>query len=359
MRHYRWRVGATLALFLLPIAVQLHPLNYRTIATQLKTSVLDSCYSDTVRLLFTGDIMYHMPQVKAAERGHNKFDFDPSWQALKPYIESADLAVGNLETTLGRQNFSGYPNFCTPDTLAYTLKRVGFDVITTANNHAADRGVVGIRHTIQKLQEVGLHTTGSYLDHIDRRRRAPLMIEVGGIRIALLAYTYGTNGIRLPSPYEVALIDTVEMRAQIAEAKGQQADLICISIHWGDEYQHKPNETQRKLALWLKEVGVQAVVGSHPHVRQPLSVDTLSSRPDRVNLLPVFYSLGNLISNQSQRGTQEGALAIISIVKDRQGTRIVACEEIATFCHRRSRVRSRYLVVPKKDCKKWAHLMNV
>lgn len=327
--------------------------------------------SDTIKVLFTGDIMYHMPQVNAARISNNQFDFDPTWDALKPHIETVDIAVGNLETTLGKTGFSGYPCFCTPDTLTHTLKRVGFDVITTANNHAADRGETGIKHTIDKLNEVGIRTTGSFVNSEDRMQRMPLMVESKGIKIAFLAYTYGTNGIIVKKPYEVALIDTLQMKADIKKAQKLEADLICVLPHWGVESQIRPNPEQRRLARWLRQQGAHAIIGSHPHVCQPVEVDTIQpsdisnktkemelQKQKNSQIFPVYYSLGNLVSNQSQPNTQKGRLAILTIVKNSQGCRIISALWIDTFCYRRTLGKNHYLVVPESDQKDWEHRVN-
>jgi poly-gamma-glutamate synthesis protein (capsule biosynthesis protein) len=318
----------------------------------------ESVGGDTVRLLFAGDIMFHLPQVEAARTKGNQFDFDAPFDALKPLLQEADLTIGNLETTLHPSLFRGYPCFSSPDTVAYTLKRVGFDVLTTANNHAADRREDGIKRTLEQLNKVGILTTGSFLNREDRAQRAPLLVHCKGIDIAFLAYTYGTNGISVRPPFEVALLDSVQIRKEIAEARHKGAEVVIVLPHWGQEYQRVPNREQRLWALRFRRWGADAVVGSHPHVTQPLVVDTLHNLDRRISLFPVFYSLGNLISNQYQPYTQYGALAHIVLVKDATGVRLVHCAQEYTFCFRKAKRSNRYLVVPLSCEKKWLKDLN-
>ena len=271
--------------------------------------------SDTLHLVFAGDIMTHGPQIRAALRGDGQYDFRPSFSLVKPLIAEADLAVGNLETTFGGKPYSGYPMFSSPEAFGEALRDAGFDVLTTANNHSCDRRRYGVVHTIDVLDSLGIATTGSYRTREERTSRTPLLVTVKGVKLAILAYTYGTNGLPIPSP---ALVDTIS-RAQIARdlqrADSLGADYKIVQIHWGNEYERLPNKRQKDLAQWLTDQGVHAIIGSHPHVVQE---STFLKRQDTLgDSTFVVYSMGNFISNQiTPPGTRGGMLLSLELIRD-------------------------------------------
>ena len=270
---------------------------------------------DTLHLVFAGDIMTHGPQIRAALRGDGQYDFRPSFSLVKPLIAEADLAVGNLETTFGGKPYSGYPMFSSPEAFGEALRDAGFDVLTTANNHSCDRGRYGVVHTIDVLDSLGIATTGSYCTREERTSRTPLLVTVKGVKLAILAYTYGTNGLPIPSP---ALVDTIS-RAQIARdlqrADSLGADYKIVQIHWGNEYEKSPNRAQRELAQWLADQGVDAVIGSHPHVVQEST--RLQGQDTQRGETFVIYSMGNFISNQITPPATRGGM-LLSLTLTRQ-----------------------------------------
>src|SRR5262245_55818360 len=153
---------------------------------------------DTTRLslLFAGDVMGHDSQIASAFDANSKsFDYTSCFAAVKPYVDAADIAIANLEVTLGGRPYTGYPQFSSPDALALTLKEVGFDALVTANNHCVDRGKPGIDRTIAMLDSFNIPHTGTFVDTVSRMNDSPLLLEKNGFKIALLNYTYGTNGI--------------------------------------------------------------------------------------------------------------------------------------------------------------------
>lgn len=262
--------------------------------------------ADSAEIIIVGDIMAHGPQIRAAKQADDSYDFRNSFSLIKPYVESADLAIGNFETTLGGEPYKGFPQFSAPDELVDALKDTGFDVLTTANNHAADRGMKGILRTIEQIQKREIHTTGSFKDSTDRFNRAPLMVSVGSFKIAILAYTYGTNGIRVPAPSAVALIDSAAILKEVTRAEELGAQYILVMIHWGNEYEKNPNPHQTHMAEYLHSIGVDAVIGSHPHVVQKSEIipaDLVCPRPTFV-----LYSLGNFISNQNDMPSRGGLM---------------------------------------------------
>lgn len=272
--------------------------------------------NDTLHLVFAGDIMTHGPQIRAALGKEGQYDFTPSFSLVKPLIEQADLAIGNLETTFGGKPYSGYPMFSSPEAFGTALRDAGFDVLTTANNHSCDRGRFGVINTIDVLDSLGIATTGSYRTKEERTSRTPLLVTVKGVKLAILAYTYGTNGLPIPNP---ALVDTIS-REQIARdlqrADSLGADYKIVQIHWGNEYERLPNKRQKDLAQWLTEQGVHAIIGSHPHVVQESTF--LKRQNTQQDSTFVVYSMGNFISNQiTPPGTRGGMLLSLDLIRDR------------------------------------------
>lgn len=266
---------------------------------------------DTTRLslLFVGDIMQHDSNIAAAYNPFTgNYDYSACFEYVAPIIRSADLAIGNLELTLAGKPYKGYPQFSAPNELAYELKRVGFDVLVTANNHSVDRGKKGIERTIDVLDTLSMIHTGTFKDSIARANSYPLLIEKNGFRLSLLNYTYGTNGIPIPRPSIVNLIDTVQIKKDILKAKDQHSDAIIVFFHWGDEYQSLPNKEQKRLTNLCFREGVKLVIGSHPHVLQPME---WRNENDQF----VVYSLGNFVSGQRPRYRDGGAMLWIDLQK--------------------------------------------
>ena len=220
----------------------------------------------TFTLATTGDIMCHNTNFLDAYNSSTKsYDFSYYFTDIKQYIEEADITVGNLETTLSgaKRGYSGYPTFNTPEILAKNLKDAGFDVVSTANNHCIDKGYTGIESTIDFLDAAGLAHTGTFKSKKDQE--TILVKDVKGVKIAFLSFTYGTNGIPIPKDktYAVNLIDKKIIKSQIDLAKKEEPDLICVSMHWGIEYQTKANKEQESLANFLFENGVDIILGNH------------------------------------------------------------------------------------------------
>lgn len=275
-----------------------------------------------VRLLFAGDVMQHMPQVRAAQRD-TTFDYTEVFAAVRPRFEAADLVVVNLETTLTRTGrYSGYPLFRSPTELADALREAGVDVALTANNHCCDGGAEGIGTTARELDRCGILRTGSFTGRHDRAGRHPLLVERCGVRLALLSYTYGTNGMPVPRGMEVNLLDTLRMAADLGAARRVGADCIVACLHWGNEYERRENASQRALAAFLRRHGADLVIGSHPHVVQPVEADSSHV---------VVYSLGNFVSNQRKRYTDGGIMASVEATKHPDGRMTYRLETIPVW----------------------------
>ena len=284
----------------------------------------DSVKVDSITLVFAGDMMSHMPQVKAAYNPQSKrHEYEHWFQFLKDTIASADFAIANLETPLGGEPYSGYPMFSAPDAFAEDLKKVGFDILVTANNHTVDKGRKGLERTLSILDSLNILHTGSFRNQQEHDSTTPLMIEAKGVKIALLSYTYGTNGIPVPKPNVVNLIDHVQMEKDIVNARSLGAQIIIPIIHWGVEYQTYEHPSQVKTAEFLAVKGVDAIIGMHPHVVQPIKY--VKSNRDSI---PVAYSLGNAVANMRDRYKDGGLFIQLTIKMVNDTPRITSFNDI-------------------------------
>ena len=302
--------------------------------------------NEPITLIFAGDVMHHMPQMNAAYVPEtNSLDYTPCFQFVKPVIQKADLAFCNLETSLGGKPFSGYPKFSSPDELLFALKDTGFDVIQIANNHVIDQGSKGLERVIQLIQDEGLHHTGAYINQDQRDTQYPFIIKVKGVKIAVLNYTYSTNGLIVRKPNIVNTIDTVQILQDILSARNSKADIIIMLAHWGNEYHLKSNDIQHDIADFCIENGVDLIVGTHPHVVQ--NVSFLENR-EKSKIVPVFYSLGNFISNQREKNTNGGILA--GVIIDSANKHITSVSYIPLFVYKGyMNLKSQYYLIPTSD----------
>lgn len=276
----------------------------------------------TIHMSVTGDIMCHLTNIKNAYDSASKdYDFANVFKNIKKYTLNADITVGNLETTFAgsSRGYTGYPTFNTPEALGKNLKDIGYDVLSTANNHCMDKGYSGIESTLNFLDEYGLEHYGTARN--EEEQDTILVKDVNGIKIAFLAYTYGTNGISIPSgkEYSVNLIDKDLIKEHIALAKEQDVDVICVSMHWGNEYKLKQNSTQEELADFLFENGVDIILGSHPHVLEPMEKRTITLEDGTTKDGFVIYSLGNFVSGQIYANTKSTVILDIQLTKNSEG----------------------------------------
>ena len=259
-------------------------------------------------LLIAGDLMQHMPQIKAALQSDGSYNYDECFAGIKAEVESADVAIVNFETTLAGPPYSGYPQFSAPDDFLKGVIGAGFDVLLTANNHCVDTRKKGLERTIMMMDSLGVAHLGTYRNIEEREKHYPFLLEKNGLRIVLLNFTYDTNGIPVPNPCHVNLMDTTEIAADLKKAREMKPDIIIALPHWGVEYQTLPSKEQKEMAEWLLEHGVNHIVGGHPHVAQPLELR------DGRNL--VAWSMGNLVSNQSKPNTYGGYLVRLDFTKN-------------------------------------------
>ena len=301
-----------------------------------------------IHIMAVGDIMMHIPQVNSGKTKHG-YNFDHFYKEVAPLFAEADLVYGNLETTLSgeEEKYSGYPLFNSPDAVADSLANAGFDIITTANNHSLDRGEKGLIRTLDQLDRVGLKATGTF--RTAEEREQILMVNENDIQIATLAYTYGTNGIHVPKekPYLINLLDQESMKRDIELAKKQGAELVVVVLHFGQEYQRKPNEVQKEWVNFLFASGADIILGSHPHVVQEYEHRQWTTAAGEKKEGVVIYSLGNFISNQREEPTDIGGILSIKVKKLGSTLQFEHVEFIPTWVHRYFQEGKReYTVLP-------------
>lgn len=272
----------------------------------------------TFHLTAIGDIMCHNTQyMDAYNKDTGKYDFSYVFEDIEHYIKNSNLTIANLETTFAGEDkgYSNYPRFNTPDALAYNLKKLGIDVISTAGNHSLDYGFDGLSRTIDVLDKADIAHVGTY--QTQEERDCILFKYVKGVKIAFINYAYGTNGIAIPSDktYCINLMNKDLIKTDIENAKSQNADIIIASVHWGTEYATTPNDTQNELADFLFQNGVNIILGTHPHVLQKMEKRTVTLEDGSTQDGFIIYSLGNFISDQTADNTRTSIILDLQITK--------------------------------------------
>ena len=295
--------------------------------TESATEVVTEPHEYHLSILIAGDFMQHGPQITAALQPDSSYNYDECFARVKPVIEDADVAIGNLEVTLGGKPYAGYPQFRAPDEYLQAIVDAGIDIILTANNHCLDSGKHGLERTIMMMDSVGVPHIGTYVDEFEREDNYPYILEQNGIRVAILNFTYGTNGLVVEDPNIVNMMDTAIIAVDLITAKEVNPDVIIAIPHWGIEYQSLPSKEQRRMADWLIDNGVDHVIGGHPHVAQPMELLN-----DGQNF--VAYSLGNVISNQSKPNTFGGYMVRLDFVKNDSLTMLSDCAYIPYWVSR-------------------------
>lgn len=283
--------------------------------------------------------MQHKAQLDGALQPDGTYNYSGCFTLVKPQIEAADIAVCNFETTLGGAPYSGYPQFCSPDAYAEAVRDAGFDIFLTANNHCMDRRNRGLIRTLDILDSLGIAHLGTYRNQAERDSLYPYIIEHGSMRIALLNYTYDTNGIPVAPPCIVNYIDTTVIKKDLVRARELKADCIIACMHWGTEYMLQPDSQQKRLEDWLYTHGVDHIIGGHPHVVQP--VRTIPDFWGRSSRHLTVWSLGNYISNMSAPNTDHGLAVTIRLLKIGFVTRMTGYD-----IHPNHTERSTFRVIP-------------
>jgi len=333
----------------------------------------------TATVLSTGDMLMHIGVINSGKQEDGSYNFDSIFRYVKSYTQAADFSVANLETTLcGTDNgygYSGNPRFNCPDAIVDSLKDAGFDMLLTANNHAADTDLVGYKRTLNTVRDKGLDTLGTYLSADERKWTIE---EVNGIKIGMVCYTYSEgfsqrgypvlnyhevaeNGILNYFTYDKLPEFYTQLQGYLDEMKAAGVETTMVYLHWGDEYKWKtgegPNANQTAMAQKLCDMGVDVIVGGHPHVVQP--VDLLTSSTDSEHKTIVLYSMGNAVSNQRIKEmeseptghTEDGVLFCVTFSKYSDGSVYVdSAELIPTWVNLNSNSGSaEYNILPLEE----------
>ncbi|MDW8569499.1 CapA family protein [Staphylococcus shinii] len=250
-----------------------------------------------------GDNLIHPVVYRDALQSNGDFNFEPMYESLQKEIQAADIAYINQESPIGgdEKGLSGFKQFNTPSDIAEDVMNTGFNVVNGANNHALDQGTDGLLNEIE-LWEYFKHVfyTGTFKSQKDRDTIPTF--NKNGIKIAMLSYTYGTNDIKPENKYQINYFNEEQIKKDVAKAK-EQSDMVMVSAHWGNEGKHEPNAQQKKYAKVFADAGVDVVIGTHPHVIQPIQW----VKGDNNHQTLVAYSLGNFLNGQST-GNESNAL---------------------------------------------------
>ncbi len=270
----------------------------------------------TISISAVGDLMCHSVQYKYAHVEKDSFDFAPVYRYVKNVISNSDFAFGNLETVFSGKNikYSGYPFFNSPDDFAVPLESVGFNLLSTANNHALDGGEKGLIRTINILKNNGINYNGTFVSQRDRD--SVRLFNIKGIKVAFLAYTYGTNGNPIPKkkPYCINTIQDTLIKSDILKARADGADIVLVHFHFGTEYKRLPTTYQKDVVENTIKYGADLIIGGHPHVIEPL--EYFKTNNAKLDSGIIAYSLGNFISNQRWRYSDAGVILTLNISKN-------------------------------------------
>jgi poly-gamma-glutamate synthesis protein (capsule biosynthesis protein) len=283
-----------------------------------------------VTIAVTGDLMFHASQLeKSYDETTEQFDFNDTFEMVLPYLQEADLTVGNLETTIAGPyeawilgdpviaGYTGYPCFNTPDSVIDSINEAGFDLLTTANNHSLDSGYDGLVNTLDLLDMNGLLHVGTYRTKAESEQFQS--IEINGMTFIFISMTYATNGLPLPeeAPFCVNTLDYYNgdkeeaMCQLVRDARALNPDFIVVMPHYGTEYMSFQDSNQESFTNKLLEAGADIVLGSHPHVLEPIEIKEVVREDGTREKCFVIYSLGNFISSQKASTGKEKDLGVI------------------------------------------------
>lgn len=279
----------------------------------------------TINMTVAGDILCHNTNFWDAYVAElDDYDFSYSFEDIKKYFDNADVAIGVLETNFAGRDigYTNYPLFNSPEHLATDLKELGFDILGTANNHCLDKGFSGMVSTLEELDKAGIDHMGTYATEEDSKEY--LIKDVKGIKMAFLTYTYGTNGIPIPTgkEFSVNITNKEKILADLENVKKENVDVICVNMHWGDEYSLKPNSNQKDLADFLFENGVDLILGSHTHCLEPMEKRTITMEDGTTKDGFIIYSLGNFMSGQKHENSRQSVILDIQLTKNGETNKI-------------------------------------
>ena len=326
----------------------------------------------TATILSTGDLLMHKKVINSGKQEDGSYDFESIFRYIAPYTGKADYAVANLETTLCGTDkgfaYSGNPKFNCPDALVDSARDAGFDMLLTANNHSMDTTIVGYKRTLEVVREKGLATLGTYLTPDEQKWT---MLDINGIKIGVMCFCYSDgfapngnpvlNYNEVPEPgllsyftYDKLPEFYAQVQTYLDEMKAAGVEATLVYMHWGEEYKLSANKDQQAMAQKLCDMGIDAIVGSHPHVLEP--VDLLQSTTDPGHATVVLYSLGNAVSNQRKEEmttlttgeTEDGALFSVTFAKYPDGSVCLdAVELIPTWVNMNANSgKTEYNIIP-------------
>jgi hypothetical protein len=305
----------------------------------------------TATLCFVGDLMCHSTQFIYAKVNADSFDFTGVFREVKPFLSNADLTIGNLETVIAGKNkkYSGYPYFNAPDDFIYALKDAGFDLLTTANNHALDQGWEGVKRTIDVINENKIHRTGTFVSQQDRD--SIRIFQINSIKIAILAYSENTNGVSIPKgkDFIINLIDEELIQRDIDKARNKNVDVVLVYLHYGPEYNREPSDYQKEVVQKIIELGADIIIGGHPHVIEPF--DFFKTNNTKLDSGFIAYSMGNFISNQRWHYSDAGVILNIQISKNIFGDSVYISDVnyLPTWVFKGSTEKGReYIILPSE-----------
>ena len=297
----------------------------------------------SARFRAIGDVMVHETQLNHARREDGSYDFHSAFGMIAWELADADYTIANLETTVGKQEgraYSGYPMFNSPESLLDTLEDAGIDFLTLANNHILDRGLDGMKMTVENVDRHGFDHGGA--NRTPEEKAKPVVAEVNGIRVGFLCYTEMTNGMEngnngAAKQYGVNYLNDADLEGDVRRLKAAGAEVVVAIPHWGIEYRRQPEERTVNLARRMIAAGVDVILGSHPHMAQPVEFLEAQTESGETRRGLVVYSMGNFISNQSKQYTDWGLLVEFTLKERPEGGFDV--DDVAvmpTFCWRQS-----------------------
>lgn len=336
----------------------------------------------TIVITSVGNILFHEKQLLGAAT-KDGYDFNPSFAYIKDAILDSDIAIGTAETTLGGANFTGYPTFNSPDAILPAIKNAGINVINYADNHILDKGSYGYFRTLNTTKNNNLDMIGVRSNANEKKY---LVKEVKGMKIGIIAYTFETqkknrvrtiNSIEIPSQVN-GLINTFnyneldafynDINSNIQDMKKDGAEFIIVALHWGDEYSVKENNTPKNISAKLNEMGVDIVLGGHPHVIEPYDIITNKNGKQTF----VVYSQGNFISNQCTEEnvttdtninpkTEDGIIVRFTLAVTDSGISIKEYNVIPTWVYREPKGNGLFVhrVIPVNDALKDSRKFNI
>ena len=289
--------------------------------------------ADTVRIYIVGDVLSHGRVMESsAQYGYSSF-----FKYVEKDIQEADLAICNMEFPLAGKPYSGYPVFSGPESFPEYLSEVGFGIFLLGNNHVLDKGSAGLSRTIEQMELRGLRYTGVAASEAADTLLNPLFVSVKGLRLAIVNFTYGTNQGASARWPKVQRMNRESLKPIMARAR-EKADIVLVCPHWGVEYALDHNAEQAEMARWLVQQGAHVIVGSHPHVVQDM---------EWIDGVPVYYSLGNALSNQNDLYARlEGAVTLRFATRLGERPHLASAHLDYLWCTKPGMIEDSYAAVP-------------